>query len=128
MNGNQYIQDALTTESPVSDAQMERVNLRLLHAIMGMQTETAELTDALKKHIFYGAPLDRVNMLEEIGDVFWYIAILLDELRVDVGDKASFENVMNTNIAKLKARYPNKFSEFAALNRDLNGERNILEK
>lgn len=128
MNENQYIKDALTTESPISDAQMGRINLRLLHAVMGMQTETAELTDALKKHIFYGAPLDKVNMLEEIGDVFWYVAILLDEMKGELGEKASFESIMNTNIAKLKARYPNKFTEHAAMNRDLVAERNILEK
>lgn len=128
MKGNDYIQQALQTESPPSEAQLSRVNLRVLHALMGMQTETAELTDAVKRHIFYGTELDKVNLVEEIGDIFWYIAILLDELKVDVGDKASFEHAMKVNIDKLRARYPNKFTEHDAVNRDLKTERDILEQ
>ena len=128
MKGNEYIEQAIQTESPPSEAQMSRVNLRVLHALMGMQTETAELTDAVKRHIFYGTELDKVNLVEEIGDIFWYIAILLDELKVDVGDKASFEHAMKVNIEKLRARYPNKFTEHDAVNRDLKTERDILEQ
>jgi hypothetical protein len=37
------------------------------------------------------------------------------------------EELLQTNIDKLKARYPEKFTENDALNRDLNKERNILE-
>lgn len=128
MKGDEYIQQALQTESQPSEEQLSRVNLRILHALMGLQTETGELTDAVKRHIFYGAELDKVNLVEEIGDVFWYIAILLDELKVDVGDKASFEHAMKVNIEKLRARYPNKFTEYDAVNRDLKTERQILEQ
>lgn len=128
MKGDEYIEQALQTESQPSDEQLSRVNLRILHALMGLQTETGELTDAVKRHIFYGTPLDKVNLVEEIGDVFWYIAILLDELKVDVGDKASIEHAMKVNIEKLRARYPNKFTEYDAVNRDLDSERKILEQ
>ena len=128
MKGEDYIQHALQTESQPSEEQMSRVNLRILHALMGLQTETGELTDAVKRHIFYGTPLDKVNLVEEIGDVFWYIAILMDELKVDVGDKASFEHAMKVNIEKLRARYPNKFTEYDAVNRNLDTERKILEQ
>ena len=128
MKGDEYIQQAIQTESAPSEAQLSRVNLRILHALMGLQTETGELTDAVKRHIFYGAELDKVNLVEEIGDVFWYIAILMDELKVEVGDKASFEHAMKVNIEKLRARYPNKFTEHDAVNRDLDTERKILEQ
>ena len=128
MKGEDYIQQAIQTESPPSEEQLSRVNLRILHALMGLQTETAELTDAVKRHIFYGTELDKVNLVEEIGDVFWYVAILMDELKLDVGDKASFEHAMKVNIEKLRARYPNKFTEHDAVNRDLNSERKILEQ
>ena len=128
MKGEDYIQQALQTESQPSEEQMSRVNLRILHALMGLQTETGELTDAVKRHIFYGTPLVKVNLVEEIGDVFWYIAILMDELKVDVGDKASFEHAMKVNIEKLRARYPNKFTEYDAVNRNLDTERKILEQ
>ena len=94
----------------------------LLHAAMGLTTESGEFMDAIKKHLFYGKPLDKVNLKEEIGDVLWYCALALHSL------DSSFEEVMATNIAKLKARYPDKFEESQALNRDLDKERSILEK
>jgi NTP pyrophosphatase (non-canonical NTP hydrolase) len=88
---------------------------------MGTVTESGELIDACKKSMFYGKTLDKVNMLEEAGDVLWYIAILCDELN------SSFEEYFEVNIAKLKARYGDKFTEHNAENRNLTTEREILE-
>lgn len=93
----------------------------LLHASMGLVTEAGEFQDMLKKHVFYGKPLDEVNLKEEIGDLLWYCAIALEALDTD------FQAVMQTNIDKLKARYPEKFTEEKAENRDLAKERKILE-
>lgn len=95
--------------------------IRLLHASIGMCTETGELQDQLKKHIFYGKPLDTTNLVEEMGDLMWYVGIMCDTLKV------SLEDVMIKNIAKLKARYPEKFTEDKALNRNLFDEREMLE-
>jgi hypothetical protein len=39
----------------------------------------------------------------------------------------NMEDILDTNIAKLEARYPEKFTEEAALNRNLEAEREILE-
>lgn len=126
MNATEYVKNAVITEArdfgPVQE-RMQNVGLiRLIHGAIGLCTETGEIQDALKKHYFYGKPLDRVNLAEELGDVMWYIAILCDELGV------SLESVMEKNIAKLKARYGEKFTEAAALNRNLAVEREILEK
>ncbi len=96
-------------------------DLNLLHAAMGISTESGELMDAFKRKIFYGKDLDVVNVKEEIGDLMWYVAILLRELDLD------FEELLQINIDKLKARYPEKFTEERALNRDLDKEREILE-
>lgn len=96
-------------------------DLNLLHAAMGISTESGELMDAFKRKIFYGKDLDVVNVKEEIGDLMWYVAILLRELDLD------FEELLQINIDKLKARYPEKFTEENALNRDLDKERQILE-
>lgn len=96
-------------------------DLNLLHAAMGISTEAGELMDAFKRKIFYGKDLDVVNVKEEIGDLMWYVAILLRELDLN------FEDVLQVNIDKLKARFPDKFTEVDALNRDLEKERRILE-
>lgn len=125
MDGKEYVKNALVTESDNFEAISQRMgtpeNIRLLHAAIGLCTESGEIQDQLKKAIFYGKPLDRVNLAEELGDVFWYMAIMSDALGV------SFAEIMEKNIAKLKARYGSKFTENAALNRDIPAERKILE-
>ena len=72
-----FIKDCLRTESTrfcnLEDGEGKDYNKeRLIHACMGMQTETAEFTDALKKAIFYGKTLDVVNLKEELGYLLWY--------------------------------------------------------
>ena len=125
MDSREYINNAIKTESRDFKAIGGRLNeqglQRLLHAGIGLSTESGEFLDALKKHIFYGKDLDKVNLAEEIGDLFWYLAIAADELGID------FESIMAKNIEKLKSRYGDKFSEELAENRDLNTEREILE-
>ena len=126
MQSKDYINDAIRTESTNFKAMNERLNddglKRLLHAGIGLSTEAGEFLDALKKHIFYGKELDKVNLAEEMGDLFWYMAIVADELGFE------FEEVMQNNIAKLKARYGDKFTEEKADKRDLNTERDILNQ
>jgi len=90
--------------------------IRLDHAAKGMVTEAGEFNDALKKHVFYNRPLDRVNLVEELGDVLWYVAIACDVLGV------SLEDVCNANLRKLKARYPEKFTEDRAATRSIEDE------
>jgi len=95
--------------------------IRILHAAMGFTTESGEIVDQIKKHLFYGKPLDEVNLVEECGDLLWYMAIMLDVLGL------SFEQVMETNSKKLTLRYGETFSSEAANNRDLDAERKVLE-
>jgi NTP pyrophosphatase (non-canonical NTP hydrolase) len=121
-----YIAKVLVTESVDMPKIAERLQdprmIRLLHGMMGLTTETGEFADQLKKHIFYGKEMDEINLMEEIGDLLWYVGILLDELGF------SFEEVMERNIAKLQARYKGAFTETRAIGRDLDIERQTLEK
>lgn len=95
--------------------------MNLLHAALGIGTEAGELLDAFKRKLFYGKELDVVNIKEEMGDLMWYMAILLRELDLD------FHEILDLNIAKLRARFPDKFTEKDALERNLDRERDILE-
>lgn len=103
-------------------AKCETALLDDFHMITGMQTEVAEIADVYKKHIAYCKDLDFVNIKEEIGDIMWYIANLCNMHGWRLSE------IMATNIDKLKARYPDKFNNEQALNRDLVKEREILEK
>ncbi len=94
---------------------------KLLHAAIGIATESAELLEALYKSKWNGEQFDVVNCKEEIGDLFWYMAIIFRELGLDLNE------ILATNIKKLAERYDKEFSEEAANNRNLTAERNILE-
>lgn len=117
MNNKTFTEKALRTESN----NFYSPDPRVLHAAMGLVTESAELMDALKKSTYYGKDLDIVNVKEEAGDILWYLAILFDAVGTD------FETEMCRVINKLQARFPDKFTEDKAFNRDLKTERNILE-
>jgi len=92
-----------------------------MHMAIGCSTEANELLDAYKKWFAYGKELDRVNVAEEIFDCFWYLINLCKMLGIDP------EVGMETNIEKLRTRYPEKFTEESANNRDLQAERKVLE-
>jgi NTP pyrophosphatase (non-canonical NTP hydrolase) len=112
-----YINEVLKTESNDYERIKVRIatkkNVRLLHAALGMQTESGEFSDQIKKYIFYDKDLDRTNLIEEIGDLLWYVAIALHEL------KSSFSEAELSNIRKLFTRYGVEFDEEKALNRNL---------
>lgn len=94
----------------------------ILHAIIGKATESGESLEALFDSTVVGKPLDFVNVAEEVGDGQWYDAVLCRVLGF------TFEDIQRRNIEKLRARYPHKFTEYDATNRNLSAERLILEK
>jgi NTP pyrophosphatase (non-canonical NTP hydrolase) len=94
----------------------------MLHAAIGLVTESAELIDMIKKHIYYGKDFDEVNAKEEAGDIAWYLGLAINEMKTTMND------VLSLNIEKLKLRYPNKFSSEDAINRDVVAERELLEE
>ena len=169
------------------------------HMGLGIVGEMGEIVDQLKKAYIYGKAIDQVNIVEEVGDVAWYVAgvaqfypnlhsfIESDELKnsinheklaeakskitrtallntmsaanlvVDMGilaDEAGepsdegeevaktlcmflfatavllevdLSQVYEVNIAKLAKRYGDKYSDYAAINRDTDAERAVLE-
>ncbi len=120
MTPSEYVKEAKRTDAadylPIVDRMLVNFDgkentMRLLHMGIGMSGEAGEIIDSLKKHVIYGKELDKVNLVEECGDVLWYMANMLDELGV------SFEEVMAQNAAKLQKRYPKGFTEADAIAR-----------
>jgi NTP pyrophosphatase (non-canonical NTP hydrolase) len=124
MDSNEYIKQAAVTMADPIEAinRIDTKAMNLLHAAFGMQTEAGEFTDMLKKSFFYGKELDIVNLKEELGDQLWYIALACETL------DCTFEELFDTNIAKLRERFGGKFNEYDAEHRDLEAERKILEE
>jgi NTP pyrophosphatase (non-canonical NTP hydrolase) len=84
----------------------------LLHMAVGVSGEAGELLDAIKKHCVYQKPINMENVLEEAGDILFYLTGLLNNLDI------SLEDCINANIIKLSKRYPNgKYTNAAAIAR-----------
>lgn len=122
MKPNEYIKKAVRSESKDYKFKgVSGVSPRVEHAVMGISTEAGELMDAVKKAKIYGVKLDKINLIEEMGDLMWYLALLADDLNVN------FEEIWDKNIRKLKIRYPKKYTDNKALKRKLSKERDELE-
>ena len=186
----QYVPLAIRTckELPLPD--------HINHMALGVMGEMGEIIDQIKKAYIYGKPLDQVNIVEEVGDVAWYVAgfvakfdtqaymdcidskhaadpevlanakarltysilgithafsdvmgeiqVAVDEGNLQVAKRGTevlcailyalaklldvdLDQAYEVNIAKLAKRYGEKYSDYAAINRDLAGERAVLE-
>jgi len=70
-----------------------------IHMIMGICGEAGELLDAVKKTVIYRKNLDRTNVIEELGDIEFY----LEGFRQSVG--ISRDETIKENMDKLSKRY-----------------------
>lgn len=86
--------------------------------MMGVISGTA--LDILKKSLFYNRSLDYSVLDECMGQTFFAVQ------RYCMHRGFNAERLMATNIAKLATRYPDKFTEHHAINRDLTRERKVL--
>jgi NTP pyrophosphatase (non-canonical NTP hydrolase) len=81
----------------------------LWHAVSGVGGEAGELVDAIKKHVAYNKPLDRENVIEELGDLEFYMEALRNRLLI------TREETLRHNYAKLAKRYEgHNYSDAAA--------------
>lgn len=83
----------------------------ILNGVMGLNGEAGECIDIVKKYRYQGHDLNKEKLIDELGDVLWYAAITAKGLSV------TLDEVMDRNIAKLKLRYPNGFSEEKSVHR-----------
>ena len=84
----------------------------LINGVMGLCGESGEVIDLVKKHLHQGHELDREKLVKELGDVCWYVAEIATALDVPLVD------VMQRNIDKLRARYPEGFDTLRSQHRE----------
>ena len=107
MTINEYQTAALRT------AQTDKLTARelLLNSALGLCGESGEVADLLKKYHFQGHNLDLDHVAKELGDIAWYLAVGAYAIGYDL------ETILQMNVDKLKARYPNGFSADRSLHR-----------
>lgn len=84
---------------------------KLENGILGMCGESGECADILKKYFYQGHELDRDKLMDEVGDVLWYVA----ETAAGLG--LTLEKIAEHNISKLMKRYPDGFDPEKSIHR-----------
>lgn len=112
MNGTDYQNYAMRTNDGKStdrlthkvDENESRIDIGgILNGCLGLSGETGEFNDMVKKWIFHEKDLDIDHAKKEMGDVPWYVAMLCHSFGWDMNE------IMQMNVNKLKARYPEGF-------------------
>lgn len=107
MNINDYQKEAMALLNPA----LEEKDV-LMNALMGLCGESGEAIDLMKKHLYQGHELDQDKLIKELGDIAWYLAEAATGLNIDLSE------VLQRNLNKLHARYPQGFSTERSLHRE----------
>ena len=86
-------------------------NAHILHMAVGIAGEAGELLDAIKKGVIYNKPFDEPNIIEELGDLEFY----MEGLRQAFGFYR--DEIIEANVEKLSIRYEDGYSDQAAQTR-----------
>ena len=108
--------DKLAKPGEHIQASLDPYKCHLLHMTLGVSGEVGELADAIKKHVMYDKPLDIDNVIEELGDIEFYLEGIRQALNLNRN------RILNLNINKLllgkNARYASgSYSNHQAQNR-----------
>lgn len=111
-----FVREVTSAESNYPDeliARLTEINTKtsvnpslLITAAMGLAAESGEFVEIPKKILFQGKPVNEENifhMKRELGDIIFYWVNACRALNLDPND------VIQENITKLSARYPNGF-------------------
>lgn len=130
MNANKYQKLAMrTNDGKASDRLIgkmqeydmkfssERINKEsvdiggIFNACLGLSGEVGEFNDMIKKWVFHEKELDMEHAKKEAGDILWYVVMLCESFGWNM------DEIMQMNVDKLKARYPEGFDVERANNR-----------
>lgn len=118
MTGSEYQKLAMRTNDEKSTERLAlfvndgRIDIGgILNGCLGLSGEVGEFNDMMKKWIFHGKLLDEAHAKKELGDIFWYLALIAHSFGWNL------DEIMQMNVDKLKARYPDGFSVELSNNR-----------
>lgn len=95
--------DARSYQAARRRTQPENVDA-LMQGALGAASEIGEVLGLIEKWRMQGHPIEPTKMRKELGDVFWYLLEIMDAFGFE------FEDVLEANISKLQARFPEKFT------------------
>lgn len=86
-------------------------------AALGLAGESGEVADHVKKALAQGHEIDCKKVSLELGDILWYVVLMVDALYEEFGFAVSPSDIPRWNIEKLKERYPEGFDSERSRNR-----------
>lgn len=98
------LEDAIANQGDISVSQ-------LLNGALGLTGEAGEVSDLIKKGIFHENGIHLEHLKKECGDVMWYLAMIADACNF------TLDEVMQMNVDKLRARYPQGFDTYKSNHR-----------
>lgn len=84
---------------------------RMIIAALGLAGEAGEFANMVKKLTAHGHDITNTELADELGDVLWYLAEAASASGLTLND------IAQQNVDKLRARYPDGFSEERSRNR-----------
>lgn len=127
MTGKEYVELAMrTNDGKSSDRVIKKIDDNsfvsgedliipdvggVLNGCLGLAGEAGETLDMIKKWIFHEKDLDMEHFKKELGDVMWYMAMICKSMEIDL------DEILQMNVDKLIARYPDGFDTVRANNR-----------
>ena len=106
MTFDEYSTAAKRTINPALSAEQ-----RLMDAAAGLAEEGGEVLGLVRKHLYQAHPLDRTRLEKELGDALWCLTIAADAAGLSLG------GVAQSNLDKLRQRYPDGYSDEASRER-----------
>lgn len=94
----------------------------LIHGTLGIFSESTEIAKSILESAKEGKEIDRLNIIEEVGDILWFANLIVEAMGTD------WATVMDANIKKLARRYPSGYSDFNATNRNVAAEMAEIQK
>lgn len=104
MNLNEYQELAGRTLILEPDFVIKPSDVMISWNAIGLAGETGEVCDLVKKGIYHQQGIDREKIKKELGDVLWYLSAIASNLGF------SLDEVAQTNVEKLQARFPEGYS------------------
>lgn len=93
--------DKYQEQSYIAVPPHEGVKDEVANWAVGLSEEVGEVNNIIKHYLWNGETIDKAKLIEECGDVLWYLSAMCTVFEID------FDTVANLNIAKLYSRYPN---------------------
>lgn len=99
MNINEYQEKARRTKNPAVSGWASA-----MEAALGIGSEAGEIIGIIDAWQFRGHELNKAALVNEMGDLLWYLCEMCDYAGVQLAD------VAENNIRKLERRYPQGFT------------------